>query len=187
MSFVNLLAETSWGWFYEYDNTTASATLDRYGISTAIANMLIADGSILYGSGRLLQIIEPSPIEFSNAKVDNHNQYGLYLWAEPEDTVDVRAHNGDDSYIINMRFEGIELDPYTAVKAIDNAYERVKFLVNSQMWQGQYLTDYYTDSKANVINIEPITSVLPPPIEGETNHVVIEIDGAIRIEINRWD
>lgn len=160
--------------------------LDRDGIAAAFADMLKADTTTLYGASKLVQIIDPNPIRFTKAKINNSKPVGIYLWAEPEDTVDVRSQNTDEQFIINMRFEGINLDPQNAEKQIDDAYEQVKLLTNTQMWNGQMMTAYYTDSNAQIFNIEPITSTLPPPEPVENQRIVIEIEGAVLVEVNRW-
>ncbi len=183
---INLLCEMSDGWWHAYVESASSPALDRNGISTAFANMLKNDTSILYGASNFLQIIEPNPIRFAKAKVNNSDRYGLYLWAEPEDTQDVRSQNEDEQFIINMRFEGINLDPENAEKQIDDAYQRVKVLVNTQMHDGQMMTDWYTDTRAQIFNIEPVTSSLPAPEPEGNQKITIEIEGAILVEVNRW-
>jgi len=162
-------------------------SLDRYGISYAIAEMLKTDNSVLYGSGLLLQLIDPNPVNLSKARVDNTNLAALYLWAESNDNTGlVRSQNSDDSYTINMRFEIIGLDILTCYQQIDNAYERVKKLINQQMYTGTMLTSYYTDTNAQVINIEMTSSSLPPPADDTAGTIVVEVEGAATIEINRW-
>lgn len=162
--------------------------LDRDGISTAVAYMLKAN-STLYGSttGSLLQIIEGDPKLFSKAKVNAKRQpYGLYLWAESSDSIEVRAQNKDVIYGINMRFEGLGLDITSVYKVIEDAYNLSMRLIDKQMWDGQYLTAYYSDSTATVINMESVGSSLPPPEEKERGFFASEIEGAATVEINRW-
>ncbi len=162
-------------------------SLDRYGISTAIANMLKADTTTLYGSGKLLQIIDPNPVSMTKAYVDNTNSAGLYIWAEGNDTLSLtRSQNHDDAYTISMRFEIIGLDIKTCFQQIDDAFEKVKDLVNRQMYTGAMLASYYTDSNAQVINIEPAGGSLPPIEEGLNGTIVVEAENAFLVEINRW-
>jgi len=161
--------------------------LDRIGIATSFANMLKADTSTLYGSNKLLQIIDPNPVNFSNAKVNaKRAQYGLYLWVNDETTNVCRSQNTDEIFTINMRFEAIEMDILAAITNIDHAYERVKLLANTQMWNGLILSQYYSDSNAQIINIDVLASGFPPPKKNENSIIVTEIESAIQIEINRW-
>ena len=105
MSYVNLLAEASDGWFYSYMESVSSPKLDKSGISIAFANMLKADTSVLYGAPNYIQIIEPNPVYFANAKIDaKRNNTALYIWAQPDDTPEVRMRNSYENYNINMRF-----------------------------------------------------------------------------------
>ena len=162
--------------------------LDRDGISTAVAKMLQAN-STLYGNttASLLQIIEGDPKKFSSAKVNAKRQrYGLYLWAESSDSVEVRAQNKDVIFGINMRFEGINIDLTAGIQVIEDAYNMAMLLIDKQMWDGQYLTAYYSDSTASVINMESVGSSLPPPEKGEKSFFSSEIEGAATVEINRW-
>jgi hypothetical protein len=181
----NLLSEMSDGLWSAYVQSATSPALDKSGVSIAIADMLKADTTTLYGTGNLLQIIEPNPVKYSKAKIDNTNAYGLYLWAEGDDNLS-RSQNKDQQFIINMRFEGKNLDPNNAVQQIDDAYQQVLSLVDTQMWNGQMMTDYYTDTNAQIFNLEPIASSLPAPEPGDGQTVIIEIEGAILVEVNRW-
>lgn len=162
--------------------------LDRDGISTAVANMLRAD-STLYGTttASLLQIIEGDPKKFAKAKVNAKRQrYGLYLWAEDSASVSIRPQNKDVMFSINMRFEGANLDITAGMTVVEDAYNRAMLLIDKQMWDGQYLTGYYTDSTATVINMESVGSTLPPPEDGQpTGFFRIEVEGAATVEINR--
>ena len=161
--------------------------LDRDGISTAIAEMLRAD-STLYGptTASLLQIIEGDPKKFNKAKVNAKRQrYAMYLWAEASDTVVVRPQNKDVLFSINTRFEGLNADITAGMRVVEDAYNRAMLLIDSQMWDGQYLTQYYTDTTATVINMESVGSTFPPPEEGERGFFSIEIEGAATVEINR--
>ncbi len=160
--------------------------LDRAGITTAFADMLKADTGTLYGVGKLLSIIEDKMVEFSKAKVSNLKPYGLYLWTSSEGTRSVRSQNEDTDYNINMRFEAVATKIETAKDRLDDAYERVKYLTNDQMWTGLNLTQYYTDSNRRIDNIEPIISEMPEPDEIEGQHLIVEIEGAILVTINRW-
>ena len=186
---INLLDEMTDGWFYSYEESSTLPVLDRHGISLAFSNFLKADTSVLYGSGRMVQIIDPNPVEFSTAFTDAKNNYAaLYVWATSEDSFNqIRSQNHDDTYTINMRFDIIGLDLYTCYQNIDNAFERIKKLVNSEMYAGGLLSGYYTDGKAQIINIETTASTLPEPQEIESGHIVVEIESAVVVEINRWE
>jgi len=189
MSYLNLLAEASDGWFYAYVESSESPKLDRSGVSIAFANMLKADTSVLYGASNLVQIIDPNPVRYSNAKIDaKTNNTALYVWAEPDDTTEVRMRNSDKIYNINMRFETMNINYNAGVKEIDDAYEQVHLLTNEQMYQGQMMTDYYTDGNAQIIDIEPVFGSLPPPEQSESRRNVLttEIEGVIKVAINRW-
>ena len=162
--------------------------LDRDGISTAIANMLKAD-SALYGTttASLLQIIEGDPKKFNKAKVNAKRQpYGMYLWAEASDSISIRSQNKDVLYGIGVRFEGLNIDTTAGMRVVEDAYNRAMLLIDKQMWDGQYLTAYYTDTTATVINMESVGSTFPAPDEGERGFFTIEIEGAATVEINRF-
>ena len=186
---VNLLTEMTDGWFDIYEESVLSPSLNRHGICIAIANYLKSDTSILYGSGKLLQIIDPNPVEYTNAFTDAKNNYAaLYLWATPEDSINlIRSQNHDDTYTVNMRFEVIGLDIYICYQSIDDAFERMKKLINTQMYNGGLLSGYYTDGNAQIINIETMSSSLPEPQSTDKGHIVVEIEGAIQVQINRWE
>jgi len=184
---VNLLSQMTLGWWSVYVRSDSTPSLDRDGISIAIANMLKADSN-LYGAttASLLQIIEGDPKKFDKAKVDaKRNRYGLYLWAEASDSVSVRSQNKDIMYTINMRFEGANQNVTAGLEVIEDAYNMVMDLIDAQMWDGQYLTAYYTDSTASVINMESVSSSLPAP-EVSDSFFTLEVEGVATVEINRW-
>jgi hypothetical protein len=162
--------------------------LDRSGVTIAVVDMLKAD-SVLYGASGLVQKIESKSVEFSNARADaKRNRTVLYMWSSPEETSDVRMQNSDENYTINMRFETLNIDYEAGVRNIDDAYERVKILTNDQMFNGQMLTAYYTDSTAQIFNIEPTVSSLPEPLveEDRPGVIVSEVESAIIVQVNRW-
>ena len=160
--------------------------LDRDGISTAIAELL-RDDSILFGPSGFLQIIEGDPKKFSNAKVDaKRNRFALYIWAEGQDSISIRSQNKDVLFSLSMRFEGLDINITAGIRNVEDAYERSMLLIDKQMWDGQYLTQYYTDETASVINMESGGSTLPPPEELDGNLFITEVEGAATVEINRW-
>jgi len=160
--------------------------LDRAGIADAFANLLKADTGTLYGTGKMLQKISSSPKEFETAKVSSRLETGLYMWISDGDTVDDRIQNTDDLYTLDMRFVGNKADPDTAIDNIDDAFERCKVLIRNQMYEGQYMTSYYTDSNAQFVNIDVISSVLPAPDSDEETTLVFVLKGAVNALINRW-
>ncbi len=188
MASVNLLSEMTLGWYSSYEESLSSPILDRTGIAIAFANMLKDDTSILYGASNYLQIIDPNPVNFSKAHVDAKRNHGaLYVWARPEDSNNtVRMQNSDDRYVINMRFEMLNIDIMAGIREIDDAFERVKYLTNDQMWGGLAMSSWFTDSNAKIINIEPITSDLPEPESTENSLIVIEVESGVLVEVNRW-
>jgi hypothetical protein len=186
MATVNLLAEMSDGWYYAFSETLASPALDRVGISIAVANLLKDDTSVLYGASNLLQVIEGDPKKFNKAKVDaKRNRHGLYLWASAEGEPNIRSQNADFTYSIGARFEGLDVDTTKLYGHLDDAYERCKDLINDEMYSGGYLTNYYTDTNSTVIDIRTTESDLPEPTEAERQRIVVEIESAFIIEINR--
>jgi len=160
--------------------------LDRKGIVKAFVDLLKSDTSVLYGSGKLLNIINDKSIKFAKSRVNNKKPFGLYVWCVDETISMYRMQNNDEIYELNFRYEAIAADPETAVQQIDDANERVKLLANLQMYNGQMMSAYYTDSNAQVININPINSSLPAPESTEEKKTIIEIESAIEIEINRY-
>jgi hypothetical protein len=159
--------------------------LDKNGISTAIADCLKADTGTLYGTSKLLQIIEGDPRKFDKAKIDNKNRYALYLWCRNQDPLEIRSQNEYTNYFVNVRIEGLETNPQTALQNMDDAWERIAYLINNQMWAGLYMTSYYTDANAQIYNIEPTTAVLPEP-EQKESFLTCECEGAILVQVNRW-
>jgi len=160
--------------------------LDRKGICTAFADMLKADTTTLFGTNKLLQTIESTGTKFDKAKVNIKSPFGLYIWCEDKIPIDERMQNSDDLYILNFRYEGRASVRETAIENIDDADEQVTKLARAQMFEGQQLTGYYTDSNAQVIDVAPSTSSLPAPEEREDNMVIIENEAALEIQVNRW-
>lgn len=163
-----------------------SVALDRYGIASVVAEMLRADTTTLYGESKLVQTIETDPTKFEAARVDNRKPFKMYLWTSSESTPSVRARNTDDEYSIGIRIEGYLSNVETIATRIDDIWEQVKHLVNQQMWQGNMLVGYYTASSAQVINIEPLNSELPPPEQSDNGTLVVECEGGILVQVNRW-
>ncbi len=160
--------------------------LDRRGIARALRDLFRNDTDTLYGSGKLLQLIEDKAALFSKAKVNNNNPNALYLWVDLSDTTEERMQNADTSYLCNFRFESIQVNPENASNTIDDSLERINFLINREMYDGQVLSEYYTDTNAQVINMVSISSTFEPPESTEEKKMTIEIEGAVEIEINRW-
>lgn len=164
----------------------AADKLDRLGVSQAVAEMLQADTTVLYGSGKLLQVIDYGIENFEKTKVNTQRPFGMYLAAEIEDSQEIRSQNEYINYLINIRFAAHQRSLQNAYSAIDNAYERVKYLVNDQMWTGQMMSLYNNDTNAQIFNIEPTGSDLDTPEETEGNLLRVNIDGAILVEVAKW-
>lgn len=160
--------------------------LDKRGITKAVRDLFRNDTDTLYGSGKLLQLIEDKAALFSKAKVSNNNPNALYLWVDLSDTTEERMQNADTSHLCNFRFESIQVNPENASNTLDDSLERIKYLINKEMYDGQVLSEYYTDTNAQVINMVLLTSTFEPPESTDGKKMIIEIEGAIEIEVNRW-
>ena len=160
--------------------------LDRRGIARALRDLFRNDTGTLYGSGNLLQLIEDKAALYSKAKVNNNNPNALYLWVDLSDTTEERMQNADTSYLCNFRFESIQVNPENAANTIDDSLERINVIINEEMYGGQVLSSYYTDTNAQIINIVSISSTFEPPESRDGKPMVVEIEGAVEIEINRW-
>lgn len=160
-------------------------SLDRNGIATAIRDFLVTDTTVLYGSARYLQMIIPKAIEFTKARVNNNNPNALYIWVESLDPVEERIQNSDFMYTVDLRFESLFSNPETGSNNIDNSIERVNYLINTEIRNGNDLSSYYSDSNAQIIDMAPMSSTFPSPVESN-GRVIVEIEGAISILVNRW-
>ena len=161
-------------------------SLDRRGIARALRDLFRSDTTVLYGDGKLLQLIEDKAALFSKAKVNYNNPNALYLWVDLSDTTEERMQNTDSSYLCNFRFESIQVNPENAANTIDDSLERINYLINEEMYTGQVLSSYYTDSSAQIINMVPLSSTFEYPESTDGKRMIIEIEGAIEIEVNRW-
>ncbi len=160
--------------------------LNKQGIATALKDLFEADTDTLYGSGKLLQYISADPKLYRKAKCDRLRPCRLYISVTPCNTIDVRSQNTDESYEIDLRFIASQSNYTTAINKLDEAYERIKYLINNEMWSGTMLTAYYTDTNAKVINMEPVSGELPPPEDDDTNDITIDADCSATVIVNRW-
>lgn len=160
--------------------------LDRRGIARALRDLFRADTTTLYGSTKLLQIVEDKAALFAKAKVNNNNPNALFLWVDLVDSTEERMQNSDYAYICNFRFESIQINPENAANTIDDALEQINYLINQEMYTGTVLSGYYTDTNAIVINMSPSSSTFEFPESLEGKKMIVEIEGALEIEINKW-
>lgn len=160
--------------------------LDRRGIARALRDLFRADTSILYGSSGLLQIIEDKAALFSKARVSNNFPNALFLWVDLSDTTEERMQNIDYLYICNFRFESVRIDPESAANIVDDALERINYLLNEEMYTGTVLSGYYSDTSAQIINMAPVSSTFEYPEMTDGRRMIIEIEGAVEIEVNKW-
>ena len=159
--------------------------LNRSGISDAIANLLKADTTTLYGTTKLIQRIESDPSLYGQSLTNKTNKCALYIWTESVSSDLIRSQNIDKNYSVNLRLEVNLMDIESAYDKLDGAIEQIEWLVNQQMWNGLMLTQYYSDSNAQVYNLEPDLSELPEPrLENDT--FVFELSGAINVYVNKY-
>lgn len=161
--------------------------IDRVGILNTLSDFFKADTGTLYGTSKHLQLIEYDPVKFENSKADNSKPFGLYMWISNESTVGFMARNSDELYEVSLRFVGIKSDFSGVFTQIDNAYERIKYLVNEQMYLGTMLTGYYSVSSASaqIINIEATNSQLTPAVIETENRITFDANAAIAVTVNR--
>jgi len=174
---------TANGWTYTSD--TLPAVLDRQGVCDAIAQLLKGDTSTLYGTGKLVSIIDSDPTKYYQARVDRSRPFAIYLWAEQNDTGEGRMQNVDDAYSVDLRYVGSGMQVNNIMAQLDNAHETVKNIVRSEMWDGNYLSGYHTDSDATVLDIVVSSSTLSAPEETETGELIFNVEGAITILVNK--
>jgi hypothetical protein len=161
-------------------------SLDRKGITTALANFFKADTTTLYGRGKLIQLIENKTALFSKAKVNNNNPNGIYLHCPGKIKTQFRLQNADYDYTINLRFESIQTNPEKAANTLDDALEQIDELINNEGYSsGDLFSSYYTDANAKIISVDLVESVFEPPELNENKRYVTEIEGAIIVTINK--
>lgn len=166
--------------------TARTETLNRQGICDAIRDMFMADTSVLYGNGLLLERIVSDPSRFDQAEVEKADPYGLYIWAESSDNADTRMQNADDSYSIDLRFNATNIKSKNAVDQLDKAYERCKVLLRNEMQNGQYMSSYFSDSNARVLDIDVSGSSLPAPERTTDGNLIFTCEAFATILINRF-
>jgi hypothetical protein len=157
--------------------------LNRDGVAAMVADCLKADTTTLYGASKLVQIITSDPILFIQAAVDINSPYKLFIWAPDNPTTAVRTQNSDEVFVLNFRIDGLAVVAETAFKNIDCVDQRLKILINSQMYSGAYFKSYYTDSTATVFDAERTDASIS--VTKDNNIVTAECSGAIRISVNR--
>ena len=161
-----------------------SNLLNRKGIATMIADMLKADTSVLYGTSKLVQKIESNPTLFRKASVDIEKPYGIFIWCPENPTEQIRSQNSDETFLINFRVEGLASDTETAVINLDLIDQRIKVLINNQMHEGLNFSSFYSDSKAQVVDVERTEAIAEVIFENE--RLISECSGAIKVLVNRW-
>jgi hypothetical protein len=160
-----------------------SNSINRDGVAAMVCDCLKADTSVMYGLGKLAQVITSDPILFLNAAVDLNNPYKLFIWAPDNPTTDVRSQNSDETFVLNYRIEGLAAVSETAFKNIDKIDQQIKVLINNQMYTGAYFTSYYSDAKAHVIDAERTDASIE--VTKDSGVIIAECKGAINVLINR--
>jgi len=157
---------------------------NRDTVGTMLVNMLKADTGTLYGSGKLVQIITDDWSLFENSKTDINNPYKMYIKVGQKSKIESgRFQNTDESYTAEYRVEGTHTKPDTIAGTIAQIDERVSKLIDLQFFNGDMLTDYYSDANVTVYDAEYDSSNLT--VETKNNKVIAECEGAITIFINR--
>lgn len=159
------------------------AGLDRTDVCNAIETLFESD-STLYGTSALINYITDSIVEFENAKVSIDKPYKMYLKAPRREKVDVRMGNNVDYNIyVEYRIEGLRSNPQTAIENIDDIEDRMQHLCDNEMWSGNNLSAYFTNTESTIINVEWENGTAD--IRKEEGGIKVEAEGTIRVEINR--
>ena len=161
------------------------ATLNRDGISEVFADMLKADTDVLYGATKLVQVITHDPTLYDNAKVDLANPFKMFCWATEEQTDTFQMQSVMEVYTINIRIVGKLSIVQDMIKMLDKINERIKYLVNAQMFGADRFAAYYTDTDARIENCYITNSTIEPPEYTENNTLQTACEGVGEMLIHR--
>lgn len=159
--------------------------LDRSGLSEMVRDILRADTTTLYGTTKYLQLISSEPEEFAAASVNVTIPYGLFIDCEADESPIIGSRYSYEDYLIRMRFECNVENHHDAYDRLSLSWERIKYLVNYQMYSGLQCTSYYTNATSRVVVIEPRVGSLPKPEDRADSLYVIALDSAIYIQVMR--
>lgn len=158
-------------------------SLNKEGVALMLADMFRADTAVLYGQSGYVQDIVSDEIEYLNSSIDITKPYKIFLKCSPSTTDAVRMQNEDVLYQVEFRIEGCHQDPRESRKQLDLAEHRMRKLINTQMYDGDTFTDFYTDSSARILDVEMTDGDLGT--EEREGRVVVEDEGIINVFVNR--
>jgi hypothetical protein len=157
------------------------AAIDRKGAADLIRDVLLADTSVLYGDTKLVQAISSDPVEYIEAKVNIRKPFKLFVVCEDERTVEYGTQNSRVQFDIGYRVEGKQADPENARDTIDDIDNRIRDLINTQMFGGRQFVDYYSDTSNRVVDAEYDNASLV--VEQRGDRVAVECSGAIVLTV----
>ena len=158
-------------------------TVNRTGVTELITDMLKTDTTVLYGPGKLVQVISFDSSKFEKAKIDINNPYKMYVFVEDKETIEKRQQFADEMYTLSYRVEGLHSSPDEAKKIIDQIDERISVLIDTEFSTGDLFTTYHEDSSVNIYDCEYDNSDLV--VETKNNKVIAECEGAINVYLYR--
>jgi hypothetical protein len=161
-------------------------SMERSTIVNAIRDRLKADTTTLYGATKLLQIIDSDPLDWENRETTLDNYCALYIRSfllQPVENL-MQAYN--ETYSISLDFVCDQSDLFAAMTKIDQAYQQVKKLLLQEMFNGKMLSQYYTDTKAQIFDIQVIDNDISE-VSDQENFIRINSVGNVLIYVNRWE
>lgn len=160
------------------------AALTDGAVSNMVVAMLKADTGTLYGRGKYISLdnIINDEVYYDDGKVDISNPYRLFLAVESNSPGEVRMHNRDYTVTIKYRIEGLSGKLSEATERLDNIDTRLSYLVNNQMWSGNYFTGYFTNTECTII--DAVIGETSSGITNENNQWRAHSEGSIAITVN---
>ena len=163
------------------------AGVDRRNVCNALKSLFEADTGTLFGQNKLIKSISTKFKEFESAKVDIGTPYKMYIKASLKEKTEARMQNADYTITVNYRVEGKTVEIETAVDRLDDIDDRIDYLIDNEMWSGDYLTNYLAVTGNTMINSEWVSSDVDSVLEPTEGGGVwrVHCEGVITIEINR--
>jgi len=162
-----------------------TVVMDCVGARTAIEGLLQSDATLYGATGYIREgeIID-TEVDFETGRLESGvqattNPYRIYMRCVRSETLNVRAQNEDYVFLIEIRIEGYDVNFETVKARIDDIIERIRYLVNYEMWTGNNLASYYTGTDCKVIDLVP--EIGEPIIEDENG--IFRVHGRLNITI----
>jgi hypothetical protein len=173
----------SFGELIGHDSPADSTALDRYDISTILKNLFIADTSILYGTGKLIQFITNNMVEFVDASLDVKKPFALYLGIENSITANTNMQANSNSFSINYRIEGLLENKDTIGQYLDDIDKRLTQLIETQVHTGRMFTEYYSVSTYSDRIIDATRTESRLTFDVKNDQIIAECVGAFTISV----